>query len=365
MKPRLAELLVCPLDRTPLRLVVWESAGEEITTGGLVNDARKIVYPIYRGVPRMLTFRSGVSEAFWNDHRAVVERELPGYALPNEPSMPGEADVLRTFSSEWVGYDWDGEKYWGVTADTWFKTMRFVLRLDQVPQRGKLVLEVGTGIGGIADYVARTEECEIVGMDLGQAVDVAYKHFGKNPRYHIVQASAFAPPFASKTFDLVYSFGVIHHTFSTKTAFDSLARLPKVGGRMYIWVYSPLDESRTFKRRLLMTIENVYRPIAWRLPNGLQTAALLPFVPLYMAHQWWQSRGTPGAIRYGYREALHAARDRFSPRYVHRHSEEELREWFRAAGFDQLVGGSQLVRPDYVTENVTACAGVEGTRTAG
>jgi hypothetical protein len=111
-----------------------------------------------------------------------------------------------------------------------------------------------------------------------------------------------------------------------------------------------------------MAMENVVRPIAWRLPDGVQTALLLPFVPLYMAHQWWQSRNTPGAIRYGFREALHAARDRFSPRYVHRHSEDEVAGWFRAAGYDHLVCGSQLVRPAFVTENVTACTGIEGTR---
>ena len=42
MKSRLANLLVCPLDRTPLRLVAWESSGDEITTGVLAKFAKLV-----------------------------------------------------------------------------------------------------------------------------------------------------------------------------------------------------------------------------------------------------------------------------------------------------------------------------------
>ncbi len=70
-----------------------------------------------------------------------------------------------------------------------------------------------------------------MGIDLSCAVDAANKHFRKNSFFHIVQASAFAPPFPKGSFDLVYSQGVIHHTFSTRTAFEALAGLPRRGGR--------------------------------------------------------------------------------------------------------------------------------------
>ena len=49
-------------------------------------------------------------------------------------------------------------------------------------------------------------------FDLGYAVDAAQQNFGRNPLLHIVQASAFSPPFREKTFDLVYSQGVIMAT---------------------------------------------------------------------------------------------------------------------------------------------------------
>ncbi|HKD38420.1 MAG TPA: methyltransferase domain-containing protein [Pirellulales bacterium] len=385
MNRRLLDILVCPLDGTPLELRAWEvnerqldsseaaraerfgidpsTLSPETVTGVLVNPSAKRLYPIHGGVSRMLTFSTGVAKEFQNRHSSRLRDEFAGYSFPDEPSMPGERDVLRSFSNEWVNYDWDAQSYWNLTPAAWFRCMRFVLQLDRFSVAGKRVLEVGIGIGGVANYVASNEEGEVVGVDLGYAVDAAYKHFGQNPFLNIVQASAFALPFADRTFDFVYSFGVIHHTFSTKTAFDSISRLPNDRGRLYVWVYSPFDESRTFKRRALMAMEGILRPMIWRLPDRMQNVALAPLVPLYIAHQWMRSLRHPeGAVRYGVREALHAARDRFTPRYIHRHTEEEVCEWFRSAGYGALAPGSELDRPSFVPEAFTASTGVSGIR---
>jgi len=386
MKPRLLDHLVCPVDRTPLELLAWESTprnltaeetaraaqhgipreslDREIHTGALVNRARKIYYPIHQGVPRLLTFTTGVAQEFARRHSTRIAQELPGYALPQEASAPGEQDVLRSFSTEWVNYDWNAQTYWSMTATAWFQAMRFALDLDAQPLAGKLVLEVGTGIGGVADYVCRSEQCELVGMDLGYATDVAQGKFGAtNPWLHVVQGSAFAPPFRDATFDFVYSFGVLHHTYSTEAAVASVARLPKVGGRLYVWVYSPFDEKRHLARRVIMAAESVIRPVVWRMPSALQTIMLAPLAPLYMLYQRRRVANNPQVyIQYGWREAMHAARDRFSPRYIHRHDDDEVAAWFRAADYDQLRFDSTRQRPPDVPTFFTACTGVTGVR---
>jgi len=385
MKPRLTDLLVCPVDRTPLRLVVWESRqvtlsaqdaeraramgvepaslASEIVTGVLVNDVRRTFYPIHAGVPRMLTYPTGVSRRFALENRDRIARELAGYRLPDARPPRGEETVLRTFSTEWVNYDWDGLTYWNTDAKRMFASMRFMLDLQRSPINGKLVLEVGIGIGGIADYMARAEGAELVGVDLGYAVDAAQRNFGANRFLHIVQASAFAPPFRPETYDLVYSQGVIHHTSSTKTAFDQIAVLPKRGGRLYVWVYNPTSEDRTPVRRALMMMENLLRPLIWPLPESVQRIALTPIVPLYLFHQNVVVRGREeGYIPYGWREALHAARDRFTPRYAHRHSEEEVSGWFSAAGYRDLQLSSRRARPPYVPPGFLVATAVDGVR---
>jgi uncharacterized protein YbaR (Trm112 family)/SAM-dependent methyltransferase len=387
MKLRALEFLVCPIDRTQLDLVEWEAThsklsveeigrverlgldlalfSREIVTGVLLNRTRKIFYPIYKGVPRLLTFSTGVADNFAKQYAERIGRELPGFTTPRQTATPGEETVLRTFSSEWVNYDWDERSYWNLNAVELYDCMHFLLDLSRRPVKDKRVLEVGIGIGGIADYMAGKEECELIGMDLGHAVDPAYKHFGMKVFLHIVQASVFAPPFRENTFDLVYSQGVIHHTFSTKTAFDRLCKLPKPGGRLYIWVYNPASEQRTVIRRIIMLMERVIRPVCWRLPERFQTVALLPIIPLYLIHQnLYARRSVTGSIKYGWREALHAARDRFTPRFAHRHTEEEVCGWFRDAGYAQLQCASKREYQELsglsILANETA---VDGVRT--
>jgi uncharacterized protein YbaR (Trm112 family)/2-polyprenyl-3-methyl-5-hydroxy-6-metoxy-1,4-benzoquinol methylase len=385
MKPRLVDLLVCPIDKSPLELVEWESKpirisemessrirrlklglpsfSKEVMVGLLLNRVRKIFYPIYNGVPRLIVSPTGVTRVFAERYRERIDREYPEFRLPNENTPPGEQDILRTFSKEWVSYDWDGESYWNLTPDEMYRSMHFMLDLDRRPLKDKIVLEAGIGIGGIADYIARSEECELVGIDLSYAVDSAYKNFGANKFFHIVQASIFALPFPERTFDFVYSQGVIHHTFSTKAAFDQLAELPQIGGRLYVWVYSPYDERRTLIRRILMLLENIIRPVCWRLPELIQTVILFPIIISYIIHQnFIVIRQEPSQIKYGWRHALHAARDRFTPRYAHRHDDEEVSIWFRSAGYTELQCVSRRESPAYVPVSFVACTGVDGIR---
>jgi len=387
MRPRLLELLVCPIDKTPLELIAWEqrdvalsadaraqarrmglpasALGQEITTGVLVNRARHYYYPIYHGVPRLLAFPTGVARRFAAEYAPRLAAELPGFRLPAEQPMPGEEAVLRSFSSEWLHYDWRPGSYWKMTAEQMSRCMQFMLDLTRRPVRDKLVLEVGIGIGGVADYVVRQNRCELVGIDLSYAVDTAQKYFGDNPFLHIVQASVFAMPVRDGTFDLVYSHGVLHHTFSTKLALDRVAGLPKPGGRLYVWLYNPEEERRTWIRRALMTLERIIRPLCSRLPEALQTLLLLPIIPLYVVHQnILERRATPGAIRYGWREAAHAARDRFTPRFAHRQTEEEVAGWFRAAGYGGLQYASRRDWPSYVPAQFAGHTAVDGVRRA-
>ena len=385
MKPRALDLLVCPIDKTQLELVEWETSpvklsaaelgrverlgldpalfSKETVTGALLNRVSKIFYPIYQGVPRLLTFPTGVVDNFTEQYAERIGRELPGFTTPHETAMPGEQTVLRTFSSEWLNYDWNEQFYWNLSADGIYKCMKFLLDLARRPVKDKLVLEVGIGIGGIANYMACKEECELIGMDLGYAVDPAYKHFGRNAFLHLVQASAFAPPVRESSFDLVYSQGVLHHTFSTKTAFDRLSKLPKPGGRLYIWVYNPYSEQRTVIRRVIMLMERVIRPLCWRLPESLQTVVLLPIIPLYLIHQNLYVKRRGGRyINYGWREALHAARDRFTPRYAHRHTEEEVYGWFSDAGYTQIQQASKRESTDYPISLFIKETAVDGVR---
>jgi hypothetical protein len=59
---------------------------------------------------------------------------------------------------------------------------------------------------------------------------------------------------------------------------------------------------------------------------------------------------------------LHAARDRFTPRYVHRHSEEEVRGWFHSAGYINANSVTQREFPKLFPVDFMWNTGVAGVR---
>jgi ubiquinone/menaquinone biosynthesis C-methylase UbiE/uncharacterized protein YbaR (Trm112 family) len=383
MKPYLLKYLVCPIDKQPLKVVSFSSdlvpirqeAAEiinrwqlsvddfntEIIDGVLLNERRRIMYPVFKGVPRLLIFDHSLQQIFKDEFaRELKIYSNQGYEFPNNNSVPGEENVLKSFSTEWTDYGFSEDAYWGQTAEVYNNSLFATLRNENQNLEGGLVLEVGIGSGGSANDMSKKFKCNLIGMDLGYSVDVAFKNFSMNPFFHIVQASAFHLPFRNHSFDFVYSHGVIHHTFNTKIAFKNLSTLPKSNGRLYVWVYSFLNETRTAKRKIIMILERLVRPWCAELPSWLQTIVLQPIVPLYILHQNAVYKGQKGMARYSWREALHAARDRFTPKYIHRHSEEEVMSWFAEHNFTDIRPLSQKSLPDYVPEGFYMNTGVEG-----
>jgi SAM-dependent methyltransferase/uncharacterized protein YbaR (Trm112 family) len=354
--------LVCPRCHGALALHHLGESGEAITTGAFTCDTCRVYYPVYNCVPRMLTYPTDVARRHATEHRVWVQNILDGYALPNDTPPKGEAGVLRNFSTEWTNYEWSGGTYWSTTPEYIARWMRFALGVQRHPMKGQLALEVGMGIGGIADALTQREDCQIVGVDLGYSVDRAQQIFGKNPRLHIVQASAFALPFRPATFDTVYSQGVLHHTYSTEEAFRRIAPLVKRDGMLYVWLYSKVGERKSPLRRILMAVEKVVRPVLAHLPAPLQTAALVPTVPLYLLYQNVYRRRRQGvaAARYGVNEALHAARDRLTPPFAHRHTYEEVAGWYAAAGYRRLEFLRDEPLPEGVPETMRIHVGIRG-----
>lgn len=385
MRLRLLDYLVCPITQAKLEIKIWEEIkinltesaldrinsmdlsekhfNSEIISGVLINESEKIYYPIYQGVPRLLTYDCGVFFDFKNVYKERIAKELIGYSTPNLTVPLGEKSVISSFSREWLNYDWDPEKYWRMSSSVMYQAMRFMLNLDKIKIFGKSVLEVGIGIGGLANSLAEQEKCELIGVDLGYAVDGAYKNFSNNLFFHIVQASAFRLPFASDSFDYVYSHGVLHHSSDPRLCFDNVSKLPKTGGNLYVWLYSNTSENRNLLRKIIMLMEKVFRPLIWPLPSFIQNVALFPLSLLYIFHQnFVLANKDKDMVKFSWREAYHAARDRFTPRYAFRYSEEELSSWFKSAGYSDLLFSNKRKPLNYVTQEFCLATSIIGKK---
>jgi SAM-dependent methyltransferase len=104
---------------------------------------------------------------------------------------------------------------------------------------GRDVLEIGVGMG--ADHMewARAQPRTLAGLDLTpRALGITRERFelnGLTPR--LTQGDAENLPFADRSFDIVYSWGVLHHTPDTATAVREVHRVLRPGGTVRVMIY--------------------------------------------------------------------------------------------------------------------------------
>ena len=112
--------------------------------------------------------------------------------------------------------------------------MKTALRPEDL--KGKLVLDVGCGMGRFAEVATRWG-ARVVGIDLSAAAEVAAKNLADRD-FVAFQADVFALPFAPESFDIIYSIGVLHHTPDCEAAVKALDKYLKPGGLLVVWLYS-------------------------------------------------------------------------------------------------------------------------------
>lgn len=104
--------------------------------------------------------------------------------------------------------------------------------------RGLRVLEVGVGMG--ADYLQWLKAGAIAsGVDLSlQSLNQAQKRCeSAGYQTDLRAADAEHLPFADETFDLLYSYGVMHHSPDTAQCIQEALRVLKPGGTLKIMIY--------------------------------------------------------------------------------------------------------------------------------
>lgn len=106
--------------------------------------------------------------------------------------------------------------------------------------RGIDVLEVGVGMG--ADFVRWVQAgARAVGVDLTErAIGITSERLRARSAIRtpcLAVADCERLPLASESFDLVYSWGVLHHTTDTAQAMREAMRVLRPGGRLKVMLY--------------------------------------------------------------------------------------------------------------------------------
>ena len=132
---------------------------------------------------------------------------------------------------------------------------------------GQSVLEVGVG-GGVDFSKFVLGGARATGVDLTEAglehTRAQLKLVGADPdAYDLSRSDAEELPFPDQNFELVYSWGVLHHTPDTRTAFSEALRVLKPGGTMKAMVY----HSPSWTGWMLWGVYGLMRGRPWKTPR--------------------------------------------------------------------------------------------------
>ena len=334
---------------------------EYVESGMLLCSNCKYWFPILSGLPVLIPYETSIFQEFLEKNKGAIADFAKGFTTPKKAPNPGEGFVLRSFSREWLEYKYDGV-IWGWSYEDRENTFLAEMGLARGEVKKVKFLEVGCGLGVTTLFAEKNYYLDAVGIDLSLAVFKAAKFFKHNPFLHFVQATLFQLPFKKNCFDLVYSHGVLHHTYSTRKAFRAIVPYCKPGGLTYIWVYGRAGQTNSWDRKLGHYAEVLIRPFLSRAPTTLATACLTPIALGYIIMNAILRINNPTLQAYNLKRALHAARDRFTPRYAYRHDYLEVEGWFKENGFEDIQKLDWRLVSPAVRAQFRGSIGVRGRR---
>jgi ubiquinone/menaquinone biosynthesis C-methylase UbiE len=139
-------------------------------------------------------------------------------------------------------------------SDTWHFPYAYSTFGKYIPQ-DSLVLEVGFGSGRILTRIASDKHCKCVGVDVVDGAFPSLSFFSQQHgvKVEAIKGSGFSLPFKDKSFDVVYSEGVIEH-FPADYAMAMVkehARVCRSGGRVLVSVPNKFALVHSLTKRLL------------------------------------------------------------------------------------------------------------------
>jgi ubiquinone/menaquinone biosynthesis C-methylase UbiE/uncharacterized protein YbaR (Trm112 family) len=353
MKRSALDTFVCPLSKGRLSLIAFEEQPVELTPadhercdelginpadvtsavkdGVLYCEESRTWYPIVNFVPLLLEWPTEIHHEFRSQYAGRTE-VLKTYSLPTGTPRPGEQVVQRSFTKQWRTLPL-GKLSFGLDANQRDEFIRLELGWPRGERRpGKHILEVGCGSGFESMSLERVTGGHITGFDLNLALLHNGPSLAAKPLINLATASLYALPVRPRSFDIVYSSGVLHHTYSTKAGFDAIFEHMKPDGCIYIWVYAREDYCDGNRNRLRWVLEDTFRPRLARLPGFLQNPIIK--VMAWKHYRMYKRLGGYNKELWSFVDSEHFIRDLWTPLYAHRHSFKEVMMWFQEKDLD-------------------------------
>ncbi len=211
----------------------------------------------------------------------------------------------------------------------------YPLSLEEL--RGKSVLEAGCGGGQHTAMMARFAE-SITAVDLN-TVELARERNKDSRNIRFVEADI-AQMNLGRSFDVVISIGVVHHTDDPDATVRNLLKHVSPGGRLVLWVYS--REGNSLVEYVVepirkLVLRHLSRPTLYLLSKAITAAMVAPvysvyFLPLSFL-PYYEYFGNFRRLSFD-RNVLNVF-DKLNAPQVQLISKERAQRWLRFAPFEE------------------------------
>ena len=322
MHLNLLEIVCCPLCRS--RLEVSDTRGSdagELLEGSLRCTGCARVFPVADGVPNLLTetHHIGTAHAFSFQWRLCFRGWF-------ERGTLFFYDVSRQV--DWL----------------------FTNCLSPVTS-GDWLLDAGCGRGDKTIEIARRyPDAHVIGLDLTDTLHLSRRAATGCGNVDFVRGDLLRIPIRDGVLAGAMSWGVLHSTGDTRTAFDSLARGIGPAGELAVWLYPHPSDSDIFNMAYEMR-DRHFAGLGHRIPKPL-LLALLPIYLLVTAPYFLLRYGDPLkdprivrtrmlSDRLSTIEKVRAAAfvylDNLSPEFQDRPMRAVVNQWYAESGFGTVA----------------------------
>ena len=272
-------------------------------------------------------------------NKSIINQAKKYKLIKGIPSYVKDDMYVKNFSHEWSIHK--QTQLDNTTFKESEKNFNLRFGLKKIFWKDKFVLDAGVGIGRYAQ-IALKYNAIVHGVDLSNSVYEAKQNLKNFKNFYVYQADLSKLPFKKSSFDIIYSFGVLHHTPNPNKNFFELIKYLKKGGLICITVYDKsgmYHTSRYIRKlttkinpKLLYLLTTIYT-IIFYLPYrflGIRYSLLGRLIPISLSNKLG--------------EAILDTYDCYSPKHQYTFDVYEVFEWFKEAGLHKIE-----IKPQPVT----------------
>lgn len=279
MYNKYSRYFICPKCSHSLELRDFKSEGTRVIDGLFQCPSHDHAYPLINGIPRIIAPELLVTVV---DHDKIIDwismyhDIIPEYYktllnnLLDSSSRSRKAKTASYYAYQWRKYDirtmsiYDEAEFFRLTGGA----------LDINNYAGKKVADIGAGQGRFTGLFLKAGVGEIVCLDLGEAIELAYEKYIDDDRVLCLQTDIYNIPLVSGRFDLAMCIGVLQHLPDPPNGFKSVSNMAKPnGGRIFAWTYNVSS--------VTPVIQSLRFLVSWMPIRLLWYTAAIPAIPRY------------------------------------------------------------------------------------